>query len=524
MDGAYSTRDGTMNSGTRRAMAVAATAFLFLTVAGCTDTTVEPKSTVSPEDIFGSPGAYTNFIAKVYAGLAVTGQQGPHGNGDITANDEGFYNYVRLLWNLNELPTDEAAVAWNDPGVQPLNTGLLTASNSFIVAMYYRIYYQVVMASEFLRQTREAALSARGHNDPALRALSYWHGIDFFGNIPLVTENSPIGATPPQQSTRAAIYDYIVSELNAIVDSLPLAGAGTYGRATRYAASMLLAKVYLNAGVYTGTTRYPETLAAAAAVIAGPYSLNPVWRNNFLADNHLSPEIVFPVTSDGLYTRTWGGTTFLIHAACGGSMSNATYGIDGCWWGIRLKPEAYNFYEAGDTARTSFFYTGGQNVAMASLTNFTDGIAAPKFSNVTSTGQPGSHGTFPDTDFPMLRLADAYLIYAEAHLRGGGGSATQALDYVNALRLRAYGDSSGVITAGQLDLDFILAERGRELLWEGHRRTDLIRFGRFTGGTYLWAWKGGALGGVATQAYRDLYPLPASELVANPNLTQNPGY
>src|SRR5918996_1622648 len=316
------------------------------------------------------------------------------------------------------------------------------------------------MASEFLRQTREAALSARGHNDPALRALvmqyraearflralSYWHGIDFFGNIPLVTENSPIGATPPQQSTRAAIYDYIVSELNAIVDSLPLAGAATYGRATRYAASMLLAKVYLNAGVYTGTT-------------------------------------------------------FLIHAACGGSMSNATYGIDGCWWGIRLKPEAYNFYEAGDTARTSFFYTGGQNVAMASLTNFTDGIAAPKFSNVTSTGQPGSHGTFPDTDFPMLRLADAYLIYAEAHLRGGGGSATQALDYVNALRLRAYGDSSGVITAGQLDLDFILAERGRELLWEGHRRTDLIRFGRFTGGTYLWAWKGGALGGVATQAY-----------------------
>src|SRR5918996_2315289 len=184
------------------------------------------------------------------------------------------------------------------------------------------------MASEFLRQTREAALSARGHNDPALRALvmqyraearflralSYWHGIDFFGNIPLVTENSPIGATPPQQSTRAAIYDYIVSELNAIVDSLPLAGAATYGRATRYAASMLLAKVYLNAGVYTGTTRYPETLAAAAAVIAGPYSLNPVWRNNFLADNHLSPEIVFPVTSDGLYTRTWGGTTFLIHA------------------------------------------------------------------------------------------------------------------------------------------------------------------------------------------------------------------
>ena len=124
----------------------------------------------------------------------------------------------------------------------------------------------------------------------------------------------------------------------------------------------------------------------------------------------------------------------------------------------------------------------------------------------------------------MFRLAEAYLIYAEAQVRGGGGSATTALNYVNELRVRAYGDSTGVITAPELTADFILAERQRELLWEAHRRTDLVRYGLFTGGGYLWSWKGGTQAGAATDAHYDLYPLPAAELVANPNLTQNPGY
>src|SRR5438876_9087265 len=109
-----------------------------------------------------------------------------------------------------------------------------------------------------------------------LRVLSYWHGIDLFGNIPLVTEKDPIGATAPKQSTRADIYNYVVSELTAIKDSLPLPGPSTYGRATGPAASMLLAEVYLNAGVYTGTPHYTEALTAAQAVIgAGTYSLDP---------------------------------------------------------------------------------------------------------------------------------------------------------------------------------------------------------------------------------------------------------
>jgi hypothetical protein len=206
-------------------------------------------------------------------------------------------------------------------------------------------------------------------------------------------------------------------------------------------------------------------------------------------------------------------------------MDPGDYGIDGCWWGLRLKNAAYSRYAAGDT-RSGFFFTTdpGQSDSVAAIGDWYAGRPAPKFSNVTSGGAAGSNATHVDTDFPVFRLADAYLMYAEAHLRGGGGDATTALNYVNELRVRAYGDLSGVITAPELTLDFILEERGRELLWEAHRRTDLVRYGRFTGGTYLWEWKGNVRLGSSTSAYRDLYPIPANELIANPNLQQNPGY
>jgi hypothetical protein len=203
-------------------------------------------------------------------------------------------------------------------------------------------------------------------------------------------------------------------------------------------------------------------------------------------------------------------------------MNAGDYGIDFAWWGLRMRSEAYLRYPEGD-GRTSYFFTNGQQVQISNIGDFSHGIAAPKFRNVTSTGQPGQHSTHADVDYPVFRLGDAYLMYAEAVLRGGGGDRAQALEYVNALRERAFGDTSGNITDAQLTLDFILDERSRELLWEGHRRTDLIRFGRFTD-VGVWSWKGGVAAGRTTEAFRDLYPLPASELLANPNLTQNAGY
>ena len=524
-----------MNIKSGRSLSVAA-ALLFLAAAGCTDPTVAPQSTITEANVFTDANSYKSFLAKVYAGLAVSGQQGAAGNGDIQGIDEGFSQYLRLYWETQELPTDEAIIGWNDIGLPEMNTGLWTSQSNMVVAMYYRIFFQVGMANEFLRQTTDDKLAARNVGTTLraeikqyraearfLRALSYWHGIDLFGNIPLVRETDAIGATPPLQATRADLYAYVVSELLAIRDSLPTPGAANYGRATTQAANMLLAKVYLNAGVYTGTTRYPEALAALTAVIGGGYTLDPSYAHLFQADNNTSPEIIFAVTQDGARTQTWGGMTFLVHASCGGSMSTAAYGVDYCWWGLRMKPELYNLFGVGDL-RASLFYTSGQNVAVTSVGNFNDGIANGRFTNLTSTGARGSNATHVDTDFPLFRLADAYLMYAEANLRGGGGSAATALGYVNAIRQRAYGGASGDITAGQLTLDFVLAERGRELNWEAHRRNDLVRYGRFTGATYLWAWKGGTLAGTSTAAFRDLYPLPANELIANPNLTQNTGY
>ncbi|GAC1657320.1 MAG: RagB/SusD family nutrient uptake outer membrane protein [Gemmatimonadaceae bacterium] len=491
-------------------------------------------------NIFADPSSYRAYLAKLYAGLAVTGQAGPDGRADIKGIDEGFSQYIRLLWQMQELPTDEAAIAWNDAGVQELNTQLWASSNQFLGAMYSRIYFQVMLVNEFLRQTSDAKLAERGVTGQLrtdiqryraearfLRALSYWHGIDLFANIPLVTEVSGIGATPPAQSTRAAIFAYIESELTAIRGQLAGAGTGEYGRADQAAASMLLAKLYLNAGVYVNQPRYTDARLAAEAVInSGAFTLDPSYQHLFLADNHTSPELIFTIPQDGLRTQTWGGMTFLIHASVGGSMRAIDYGIDGGWYGLRAKPEIVGRFPGGaggSDPRSAVFYTIGQTLGMAKLTEFSNGYAVGKYKNVTSAGAPGSRLDFPDTDYPMFRLADAYLIYAEAVLQGGGGTRTQALDYVNRIRTRAYGDASGNIIDTDLTLNFILDERARELLWEGHRRTDLIRFDGYTRNG-VWAWKGGVLAGKVTEAFRNLYPLPASELLANPNLRQNPGY
>jgi hypothetical protein len=175
--------------------------------------------------------------------------------------------------------------------------------------------------------------------------------------------------------------------------------------------------------------------------------------------------------------------------------------------------------------RRGLFYTEGQNLDINDLTLFTDGYAVRKFRNVTSTGQPGKNADFPDTDFPMFRLGDVYLMAAEAVLRGAdGGNKDVAVQYFNKVRERAFTGTSGNYTAANLTLDVLLDERARELYWECHRRTDLVRFGQLTNGTYQWAWKGGVKEGKATESFRNIYPIPSNDLGVNTNLVQNPGY
>jgi hypothetical protein len=358
-----------------------------------------------------------------------------------------------------------------------------------------------------------------------LRAFSYWHLMDMFGNVPFTTENDAVGFSFPQQKSRAFIFDFVVSELNSIDADLLASGSNEFGRVDKIAGKMLLSKVYLNAQVYINQNKFAEASAALAPVLSSSYSINTSssYGKVFMADNDINgsqSEMIFPIRYSGLNTQTFGGTTFITHAAIGGSMNPANFGVNGGWFGLRTRQEFVAKF-AGDPR--GMFYTSGQTLSIGNIGNFGDGYAVEKYKNIKSTGGQGSDvsGNFVDIDFPVFRLADAYLMYAELAARGQG-STSQAATYVNTLRTRAGG--SATITAGDITLDFVLDERGRELYWEGHRRQDLIRFGKYTGSTYNWQWKGGVQAGTSIDDKFKIFPIPATAIGSNPTLQQNPGY
>lgn len=707
------------------------------------DTIPIDEDVVTAGVVFDDPKAYKQVLAKLYAGLSVTGQQGPAGQPDIEGIDEGFGQYVRMYWYHQVLTTEEAVIGWNDQTIKDFHDQTWGASDGFIFALYSRLFYQVAICNEFLRETTEAKLNDRGVDASLkeeikgyraearfLRALSYWHALDLFRNVPFVTEDDIVGAFFPPQISGPELFNYLESELLDIENTIAPVRSNEYGRADQGAVWTLLAKLYQNAEVYTGTARNADCLSYCEKVINAGYTLDEDYRHLFLADNHLSDEVIFPVTYDGINTRTWGGTTFIIRAGIGGSMDPDDSGVASGWGGTRTTKElvakfpadaaggvvvaanqgntltypliyvpgkyqgwdptdraaglasvnsnrvhvGYKYFpednspflftrvpsfgltlgdnggdgtlemngdtmytqeaglyhfevdlntntytmerrewgligdgagvgwdndldmtwnadeqamevfvnlveggeikfrandnwdvnlgdNAGDAILTqeganivvtkggeyqvllyldrpdytyelrltSFdnrgaFWSDGQNLEINDLSLFTEGYAINKFKNVSRDGLAGSDQDHPDTDFPMFRLADVLLMASEAILRDNGNRA-QALDYFNRVRFRAYGGSSaGYITDAELDLDMILDERARELYWEAHRRTDLVRHGKFSDTNYTWAWKGGVMEGKSTEAYRDVFPLPSSDIGANPNLSQNEGY
>jgi hypothetical protein len=604
-----------------------------LSLTSCLDdlnTLPNDEDIVLADELFNDPAAYEQVLAKLYAGLAISGQQGPAGLPDITGIDEGFSQYLRQYWLAQEITTDEAVIGWADGSLPDYHEQDWTPSNEFVAALYNRIIYQITSCNSFLRETTDAKLSARGVSGQLLtdiqlyrnearflRALSYAHAIDLFGKFPFVTEANEVGFFFPEQKSRTELFNFVESELKAIEGGLVAPKSNQYARADQAAAWTLLAKLYLNAEVYTGTAKYAECITYSNKVIGAGYTLESSYKNLFLADNNTANGVIFPIAFDGLNTQSYGGTTFLIHAAVGGSMKASDFGVNGGWggnrttkglvnlfnsgidinasnnaigavsnwgvvgsgyndWGATLDAPLYqtgtaNVYQGyavlkdgeikfrpdnswnGDfgtpdnkniqvTAGLSkitvnvssktytiekdpreMFHRDGQNLEIEEIGTFTDGYAVTKFKNVTRTGAQGSDssGNFTDTDFPLFRIEDVYLMYAEATLRGGGGDLNTAIGYMNSLRNRG-GKTFGKVTS--INLDFILNERGRELFWEGHRRTDLIRFGRFSDGTYVWPWKGGVMDGTATASYLNVFPIPASDINANPNLSQNAGY
>lgn len=511
--------------------------FTIFTLVSCVnDLDTEPltDNILTPEDAWKDPQAYSQFLAKIYAGFALSGNEGPAGSPDMNASDQGEATFVRSYWNLQQLCTDEVIGAWDNETLRGLQFCQWNSANNFLLLNYTRIYLNIAYANEFMRQTTDEKLAERNVSSElkaqiqtmraetrALRALSYYFLMDLYGNIPYIPEEAGVGSYLPEQKDRAFFFNFIESELKAVENALPNNSTSNYGKFTAPASWMVLAKLYLNAEVYIQQSKYTEALTYLNKILSAGYTLEPEYKNLFNAENHQSREIIYSIVFDGQRATTYGGTTFLLAASYKSDMNPLdNFGLSQAWSGIRSKETLSDKFT--DTDKRAMFWKTDRTRETTQWSDFNQGWSVVKFTNKKKDGTNGSNSVFADTDFPMYRLADVYLMYAEAVLRGGqGGSLSQAVTYINQLRTRA---NVALIGESSLNLNFILDERSRELYWEGHRRNDLIRFGKFTK-EYNWPWKNGVYSGTPNIDEKfKIYPIPATEISANPKLTQNPGY
>jgi starch-binding outer membrane protein, SusD/RagB family len=506
---------------------------------------LQPVNNVTANTLFTSASGYRQALAKAYSSMSLVGSNGALGSGDLPSEiitDAGSSDFYRNFWYLQCLSTDEAGWTFSgntDPiGIHQMNW---TSSNFSVKCIYYRLFYTITLCNNFITESADDKLSSRGISgaDAAtvttyknearfLRAYCYWALMDLFGTPPFVTETTPIGSPSlPPQISRKDLFTYIETELKSLGTTLTDARANEYGRADKAAAWALLSRIYLNAEVYTGTARYTDAIAYCDSIINKGYTLHNNYKELMLADNNLNTdEFIWSLNYDGTYSQNFGGTTFLVHGPAGYSADSS--GLGGTWNCIRFPQQFVDLFDANDIRGQ--FWTGGQNKIMTNLLGTaTDGYSSSKFRNKTRDFGPAPHldkdKNYSDIDMPIFRLAEIYLTYAEAVKRGGtGGSDAQALSYLQQLAVRARPNDANAVNYPTLSLDYIINERGRELFWEGHRRTDLIRYGLFTTGTYLWAWKGGVASGTAVDSKYNLYPIPSDDLSANPGLRQTTGY
>ena len=416
---------------------------LSMTLSSCLgDLDLKPidDNVIQLSDFKDNPQYYTQLLAKVYAGLAVSGQEGPAGNPDIQGFDEGQAQYLRAYWNLQELPTDEAVLGWNDAGLPELSMSTWSAANGFVYVMYSRVFFQIALCNDFLRNTTPTALAANDVPEDVaaqiqtyraearvLRALSYWHAIDLFGAVSFVTEENKIMEAPKQKS-RAEIYQFILDELNAVEESIPL--QPQYGRVGRDAVNMIRAKLYLNAAVYTGTPQYGLCAAECEKIIARHntgtnHGLAETYKYLFGGDNDRyarggnESEILMTVPFDSDSIRSYGGTMYLTVGSYGGKISARNYGVNDAWAGPRSTSTLVLSFSPQDERYA--FFSEGASINNTNLSTYQDGYSVVKFTNLLSTDWDNAAGraeSYPDTDFPLFRLADVYLMYAECAYRG----------------------------------------------------------------------------------------------------------
>ena len=525
------------------------------------------------EKVYSTADGYTGVLAKCYGSLILTGQKGGDGgDGDIEGANEGYSGYVRLMFYLQELSTDNFLMPSSSNGLRKCLNLQWDASNTSVIRWtYQRLYMSIAYSNELLRECTEEKLKSRGlwsqlgsecnaYRAEArfIRAYCYATLCDLFGAVPYIDEKTGVKDIP-EQWTRKQIFDYAEGELKAIAKDLKAPGANVYGRVDQVAAWFLLARMYLNAQTWIGEDRYTDALTYAEKVISdGHYPLAADYRTIFLADNDKCKEIIWPLVQDGEKAQSSAGTNFYVKAFVNGPM-NELYqtGVGSRGWGnVRAKTTLVDAFDADDVAFDTADTWGNQkkdkraqfmtalpnqvketwDAKEAMTSTFTCGYGYITWRNVTQDDHLPTQGdAYSSIDFPLFRTGEAYLIAAEAILRGAqGGSKEEALRYVNEIRERAYmsgkyakagvrSDVSGDITISDLTLDFILAERQRELASELVRRTDLIRFGKFTKG-HNWDWKNGERLGTDVDDHFKLFPIPQTEFSNNPGLKQNDGY
>jgi len=492
---------------------------------------------------YSTPAGYKQVLAKVYGSYSLVSSTGS-GNSDVNVSgitDAATTDFVRALWNLQELTTDEGVCAWNDVNLQAYHNFSWTSNNVLTNALYARSLFQITVCNEFIRESADEKVQARGISGADaenirhyraearfLRAYQYWVLMDLFGNPPFITEKDPIGKFVPPQIQRKDLFTYVETELKAIEPALVAPRQNEYGRADQAAAWALLSRLYLNAEIYTGAARYTDAITYSSKVIGAGFSLLPQYKKLFQADNNIgNTETILAIAYDATYSQNYGGTTFLICSSHGTDPAdNVKSGIPGGGWlGNRITKNLPNLFGnyTGSLDKRAMFGLGTLDIS--SVLDFNQGLGVTKFRNVNTDGTiPYSpNGVLVSVDFPLFRLAEMYLTYIEAVKRGGtGGSDATALQYFNLLRARGYENTNGNVTG--ITLDDVFNERQKELYWECQRRTDLIRFNRFTSGTYLWPWKAGVAGGAAADAHFNVFPIPSTEIISNLNLKQNPGY
>jgi hypothetical protein len=503
---------------------------MLVLVQGCTkDLDTQPQVELTLEDLLESdPNAIGGILSRLYASFALSGPDGP-GSSDID-DDAGESPFLRGIINLQDFTADGMKNRWGDDGLDQLTTTSdWDENNKFFRYLYDRIYYTIPQSNNLLLVLQQVDVENEEWIEGEvrfIRALAYYYLIDCFGKGVMATEENYGTSDPLPEVDRQTLFDYVESELLAIEDMLP--DTNDYGRANKSVGRMLLAKLYLNAGVYTGTQRFDDAATYIKKVIdEGGYSLDENFVSIFSGDNYLSSEIIFPLIADAITSQSFGNTTYIVNGSLGTeTMTLSDYGALEGWSGHRSTKAWYGLFNNGDLAnspddRAALFHTEGHNYEMSDYKAWADGYPSTKFRNTFFFGSSNAT-SFSSTDFPLFRLADAYLTYAECAVRGAAGTdMATALSYVNAVRDRS---NANLVSQSDLTLDFILDERARELNLEGHRRSDLIRFGKFTGNSYLWPWKGNTLNGTSIPDTYKLFPIPLTALEANENLTQNPGF